>query len=178
MPFLKESDTSYRISSFLNSFSSFASIISRFLSSDWLILSDMWSSLLLIISNAFFILFIESFSGRISIWLFFSVQSLWQSIPFVHLFYSWVHWTAFPNFWSTVIFFVWYSITVLHVVKGHWFCADAFEVVNIFLLCLKLVCVSLVPRLFFSFFKENYLFSQIFMLLQILFPYRLLQNIE
>ena len=74
MPFLKESDTSYRISSFLNSFSSFASIISRFLSSDWLILSDMWSALFLIISNALFILFIESFSGRISIWLFFSVS--------------------------------------------------------------------------------------------------------
>ena len=105
-------------------------------------------------------------------------QSLWQSIPFVHLFHSWVHWTALLNSWSTVIFFVWYSITVLHVVKSHWFCADAFEAVNIFLLCLKLVCVSLVPRLFFSFFKENYLFSQIFMLLQILFPYRLLQNIE
>ena len=74
MPFLKESDTSYRISPFFHSLSTFASIISRFLSSNWLILSAMWSALFLILSNALFFLFIESFSGRISIWLFFSVS--------------------------------------------------------------------------------------------------------
>ena len=130
---------------------------------------------ILIFSNTLFILFIESSVAEFLFDSFLVFQSLWQSIPSVHLFYSQVHWTAFLNSWSTVIFFVWYSITVLHVFKSLWFCADVFEVVNIFILCVKPVCMSLVPLFFF---KENYLFSQIFMLFQILFPCKLLQNIE
>lgn len=177
MPFLKESDTCYRISAFFHSLSTFASIISRFLSSNRLILSAMWSALFLILSNALFFLFIESFSGRISIWLFFSV-----SVSLAK--YSFCSFILFPSSLNCLSEFLEHC-HFLCVIQ--YYCSSCSEESLVLCWCIwsgehlsslrkAHVCVS--GSTFFFFFKENYLFSQIFMLFQILFPCMLLQNIE
>ena len=108
-------------------------IISRFSSSSSLILCSLWSARFPILSNAFFILFTKFFSSRICL-LFFRVSislfkyffsslilsmsslnclskfpcSLLNSVSYIAVFYDFK-----LDFWRTVIFFRWNSVSVV-----------------------------------------------------------------
>ena len=70
-PFVTDLDRSYRNSSFLKfQFFPLFYLYHFQISLNLLILSSIWSSLFLMLSNIFFISFIEYFSSRMSVWLF------------------------------------------------------------------------------------------------------------
>ena len=77
LPFLLELDSSHEFLHFLYPISlSSVYIISIILSLSSLILSSIWPARFPMLSNAFFISFIEFVSSRISVWLFFRLPAL------------------------------------------------------------------------------------------------------